>query len=71
MKYPVGTKLMVSDRATSLYLQELAEGRCGIVYTVIYAFNDGMNIDRVTLKADDDHDPKFVGVDSDLFETIT
>lgn len=70
MTYPVGSTVVVSERATSLYLQEIAEGRQGTIYTVIHAFNDGMNTDRITLKADTDAEPRHVGIPYSLFELV-
>lgn len=68
MEYPVGTKVVVSKCATSLYLQELSEGRLGVVYTVLHSFNDGMNSERLMLKSDCDIDPRFMGAPKEFFE---
>lgn len=70
MEYPVGTKVVVSKDATSLYLQELSEGRCDVVYTVLHSFNDGMNSERLMLKSDGDGSPRWVGICSDFFEMV-
>jgi hypothetical protein len=70
MKCPIGTKVVVSKEATSLYLQELSEGRCDVVYTVLHSFNDGMNSERLMLKSDRDSSPRWVGICSDFFEVV-
>ncbi len=70
MRFSKGFKVGVSIRATSLYLQEVSEGRQGTVYTVIDCFEDEMRIERLTLKVQGEECPRYFGIPSELFELI-
>lgn len=70
VKYSVGTRLQLIY-GTTTWGQEHVKGRANLAYEVIEVVDDGTPLDRITLRAEGESEPYFLGILSHLFEPYT